>query len=287
MTLIRNVVSVIILGLTVSVKLFSIGTTVRVFNLGDAKVSLQIYTADNNHNQYVFVHVHENEKASLEAGFKMLQKYGGKLLTLKHSTGDLPNRNITFNYKGKKYEIDPNRIFSTNKLILIKTLNTDEKNELYIAEAADQVESMAKAIWEEISNAPCIVALHNNKNFPEDCHLKFLFGAKLVEESYNITSYVQKSGVMTETTRSAADIYINPAINNSEFFIVTLASDFKQIAERRFNVVLQHNQPVDDGSLSVLSQQKSMRYINAEAKHENVHIQFEMLEILHDIITGS
>jgi hypothetical protein len=108
------------------------------------------------------------------------------------------------------------------------------------------------------------------------------FGRKLIDESYNITSYVQKCDVKSESNQSCEDIYINPAINNSEFFIVTDKIDFDYFFKKRFNVVLQNQHPVDDGSMSVFAVFNKKRYINAEAKHGRIEAQSNMLELLRN-----
>ena len=69
-------------------------------------------------------------------------------------------------------------------------------------------------------------------------------------------------------------------VNNSEFFIVTERNDFKMLSEKRYTVVLQNDNPVDDGSMSVYAYRKGKRYVNAEAKMGRVKEQIEMLEIL-------
>jgi hypothetical protein len=56
--------------------------------------------------------------------------------------------------------------------------------------------------------------------------------------------------------------------------------DFEQLMKKRYNVVLQNTQPVDDGSLSVFSSLNQKRYVNAEAKMGRVEEQMRMLHIL-------
>src|SRR5262245_17517946 len=54
------------------------------------------------------VHLHENEATALEAAVFYLNCRGGTLITLKHSG----ERNVVFYLKRRRYEFDPNRIFT-------------------------------------------------------------------------------------------------------------------------------------------------------------------------------
>lgn len=57
-----------------------------------------------------FIHVHHNEQTALKAAQAVVKREGGSLITLVHSGG----RNIVFNLHNKRYEFDPNRIFTDN-----------------------------------------------------------------------------------------------------------------------------------------------------------------------------
>jgi hypothetical protein len=248
--------------------------------LGDSKVDLFVYENNYVSGGMCFVHVHENETASLAAGLNYIELHGGRLITLKHSFDNTVNRNAKFKYKSKKYEFDPNRIFSSDINVLRKTLKSDESQKLNYNIALAQVDQLAKIIWNELKNSSYLISLHNNKNKCASCDRKGWFGRQLIDESYNITSYVQKCDVQSESNQSCDDIYINPKINNSEFFIVTEKKDFEYFYLKRFNVVLQNQHPIDDGSMSVFAVLNKMRYINAEAKHGRVEEQSEMLSLI-------
>ncbi len=257
-----------------------INPQVKPFVLGNERVNILVYEKNYIPGSMAFVHVHENETASVTAGIQYIEQYGGKLITLQHSFDGRVNRNVRFTYKSKEYEFDPNRIFSEDINVLRKTLKSNEKNALFYNEALYLVNALAQLIWAQAKDAAYIVALHNNKNECASCVRKGWFGRKLIDESYNITSYVQKCDVKSESSQSCDDIYINPSINNSEFFIVTKRKDFDYFFKQRFNVVLQNQQPIDDGSMSVFAVLNKMRYINAEAKHGRVNEQARMLELI-------
>src|SRR3989338_7813600 len=78
----------------------------EIVQLGDEQVIIQTEGSQG----HFYVHVHQNETTALQAARAVVKKKGGRILTLKHHGG----RNIVFNYQGKRYEFDPNRIFTDN-----------------------------------------------------------------------------------------------------------------------------------------------------------------------------
>ncbi|MBK9256514.1 MAG: hypothetical protein IPM42_13585 [Saprospiraceae bacterium] len=252
---------------------------IKLIPLGEDTVRLHIF--EKAGEQIVYVHVHENETASLEAGMAVLNKYGGKLITLVHSQDTTKNRNVSFRFKGTTYQFDPNRIYTSDDIILKKNIKVINGNGTVTKTVLKMVKNLASVIWSEASPFSLIVALHNNRNAPARVICPYWFWCQLEAESYNITSYVKKNDISSESNLSCSDIYINPEINNSEFFIVTDRRDFSIFYKKRYSVVLQNQNPVDDGSMSVFASKNEKRYINAEAKHERVTEQTAMLELIH------
>ncbi|MBK9736178.1 MAG: hypothetical protein IPO92_14950 [Saprospiraceae bacterium] len=252
---------------------------VNTVQMGEDSVNIKIFEKQGEILSYI--HVHENETASLEAGLDVLKKYGGKLVTLAHSFDGSTNRNISFRHKNTSYQFDPNRIYTNNDSILINSVKVVKGNGKVDDGVLKMIRNLANQIWKEISSYALIVALHNNKNTPEKYTTKWLFWKKHEPESYNVTSYVKKCDHSSDSNKSCSDIYINPSINNSEFFIVTERRDFSSFYKKRFSVVLQNEDPVDDGSMSVFALKNKKRYINAEAKHGRVAQQKAMLELIH------
>lgn len=253
-------------------------TLVKTIRLGDDTVYLKIYTKPGKN--VVYAHVHENEEASLEAGMAVLNKYGGKLFTLSHSI-DTTNRNVTFEYNKTIYQFDPNRIYTTNDTILQKNIKIISGDGKVDTKVKKDVRNLANIIWSETKGAKLIVALHNNKNTPATFKTLWFFINNFEPESYNITSYVMKSEFASDSNKSCDEIYINPRLNNSEFFIVTEKRDFDLFFQKKYSVVLQNAEPIDDGSMSVFAVKNKRRYINSEAKMGKIIEQTEMLELLH------
>lgn len=257
---------------------FTQSRTVKTLLLGLDTVQLIIY--EQRGGDQVFIHVHENETASLQAGLQALSMFGGKLVTLAHSFDGTKNRNVTFRQGKTKYAFDPNRIFTPDRSVLSGSITATEGKGKVDEQVVSTVDRLASAIWQQLEGYPLIVALHNNKNMPASFKTRWLFWHHLEPESYSITSYVKKFDQSSDSGKSCSDIYINPSINNSEFFIVTQKPDFDMLLRLRYNVVLQNQNPVDDGSLSVFAAKKGIRYINAEAKHGRVSEQSAMLKLL-------
>lgn len=253
-------------------------TLVKTIRLGDDTVYLKIYTKPGKN--VVYAHVHENEEASLEAGMEVLKKYGGKLFTLSHST-DTVNRNVTFAYNNTTFQFDPNRIYTVNDTVLQKNIKIINGEGTVDAKVKKDVRNLANIIWQETKGAKLIVALHNNKNTPATFKTLWFFINNFEPESYNITSYVMKSEFASDSNKSCDEIYINPRLNNSEFFIVTEKRDFDLFLQKKYSVVLQNAEPIDDGSMSVFAVKNKRRYINSEAKMGKIIEQTEMLELLH------
>lgn len=250
----------------------------KMILLGKDTVYLRIYSKPGKN--IVYAHVHENETASLEAGLKMIEKYGGKLVTLEHSFDGTKNRNVRFTYRKTKYQFDPNRIYTADDKILKASITVVEGTGKVDYVILKMVKRLAKQIWTELNDYPLIIALHNNKNTPAECTNMWFFWNRLEPESYNITSYVKKNDQSSDSNKSCAEIYINPAVNNSEFFIVTQKADFDMFVRKKYSVVLQNANPVDDGSMSVFATGFGKRYINSEAKQGRVVEQEAMLELL-------
>jgi hypothetical protein len=251
------------------------------YHLGEDSVAVITYIKPSG--SHVFIHVHENEVTSLAAGKQLMERFGGKLVTLQHTKDGEYQRNITFKYQGKKYQIDPNRIFTEDTNLLISNIELVKGKGQIPADVQTMVKGFASFIWQQIRGYDLIIALHNNKNEPASYKRRWLFWFKYEPDSYSVMSYIKAFGQSSESNLSCSDIYINPAFNNSEFFIVTQRQDFDILFKASCSVVLQNQTPVDDGSLSVYALKNRRRYINCEAKHGNLQEQVELLTTFFNV----
>ncbi len=246
--------------------------------LGEDSVLIQIQNPTSE--RFIFVHVHENEESALEAAQHLLPQTQAKLITLIHSFDGTKNRNITFKHKETTYLIDPNRIYTSDEEVLKSKIYVIEGAGIVDNEVIDMVKFLAQSIWDEMANFDFIVAVHNNKNEAAQIVHEGWFSRRIEPASFSVVSYIQRNDITSDSNLSCSDIYINPAINESEFFIVNQKSDFDMLMKKRYSVVLQNDEPVDDGSLSVFSSKYKKRYVNAEAKMGRVEEQIKMLSIL-------
>lgn len=208
--------------------------------LGDTSIIIEHTITGDGHT---FFHLHQDEQTALQAAKEVIASEGGSLLTLSHSGA----RNIIFHLNDKKYEFDPNRIFTNNGIK--KTL---EEFGSYTEEAHNQVSKLSEKIKSYLPVKQLVVAVHNNKDFSLQWYYP---GEPLALESDEL--YVGQP-----------DFYRN-------FFLMTQKSDYLRLKEKGFNCVLQVPSPDDDGSLSVYRASKP--YINVEAGYDQLEAQINML----------
>lgn len=233
---------------------FATGVTKEVYPyyLGTSRIDIEVYQAPRTGFQYV--HVHENEKASLQAVMRIIATYGGQVVTLKHGGG----RFISFTYKGERYVFDPNRIFSRDGVQ--KTLKFYSKK--YNPVAAKMVNQFAEVLRQKIS-PHFIIAVHNNH-----------------KGGYSIQSYLPRS-VNSQGTMA---VYTNSRNIKDDFFLVTKIQFFNFLKERHFNVILEKAAShIHPGSLSLYAHQHNIPYINVEARQGALRAQYKMLEALQEL----
>jgi len=211
-----------------------------------------IYYPDND--SISFINLHDDENTSVEAGLLFISKYGGSLLQLQHSG----KRYFNFKLKGQSFSFDPNRIFTKSG---IKA--TLSKQNIYREDAAREVKIFSDSLLKNIANKKLVIALHNN-----------------TEKGLSILSY-KKNGTEAKNT---GRLYINKLMSKHDFILTTQYSIFNYLKRRKINVVLQHHNPVDDGSLSVYAAKKRIAYINIEALHGHLDEQIRMLEAIKNLI---
>lgn len=219
----------------------------ETFALGDRYVGISVYQKGTT--GLTFVNVHDDEVTSVYAARRVIDALGGKIIRLRH-TGE---RNLKFGYNGRRYEVDPNRIFTD-----FGAKETMLKHGPYTAEGHQLVRKLAQIIVDSLSTE-IIFTLHNN-----------------TPDNYSARSYLD------EYANEAADVYLNPSRDPDDFFFVTERMFFEQIKAEGFNVVLQNNHGMtDDGSLSVLAAMRGLPYINIEAEHGHIDEQEEMLKLMY------
>lgn len=209
--------------------------SVAVFRFG--RHSCRILISGRNKVNAVFIALHENENTSVLAFKTADTAVSQSVLVRVKQVGE---RLIRFDYKGKDYLFDPNRIFTPvgiRKTLITYNEESPSGLEKNISTFAD---SLVKLIEPKTPDS-YVVALHNNTN-----------------NGFSVLSFV--------ASPNALEAYVSPSQDIDNFFIVTEREDFDFFKSIDRNVVLQNEQGEDDGSLSVYCQKKNIPYINVEAQ---------------------
>ena len=208
--------------------------------LGD---SIVFIAQEKNGEGKAFVHLHQNETTALKAARFIVNTEGGQLLTLIHKG----SRNIVFHMNNKRYEFDPNRIFTDAgiKKTLTEFGNDDQ-------DARQAVRHLAHAIKKLLPKKTTVIAVHNNNQ-------------------YSLLDYYPDHNL----TQDAQSLHINLARFYRNFYLVTSQSDFLRLKNLGFNSILQAPLANNDGSLSILLSHN--RYINVEAGYDQLTEQINML----------
>lgn len=211
----------------------------HIVMVGDEKVEIKHSVGRGK----TFIHVHHNEQTALKAAQEVVRREGGSIITLVHSGG----RNIVFHLNNKRYEFDPNRIYTD--VGIKKTLLSLSQ---YSPEAHKEVKKLANKIKQLLPKGK-VIAVHNN-------------------ESYSLKDYLP--GNLLESDAQA--VHILPRNYFRNFYLVTKISDFLRLKSKGYNGVLQKPSATDDGSLSVYLAKND--YINVEAGYDQLFEQIKMLQ---------
>lgn len=214
-------------------------TNYHTVMVGDNRVVIQHLKGEGK----TFIHLHHNEQTALKAAHRVVQKQGGSIITLVHSGG----RTIVFHLNNKRYEFDPNRIF-TEKGIK-KTLAQYSQ---YTPDAHQEVAKLALQLKRLLPKGK-LIAVHNNA-------------------SYSLKDYLPGHELAAEVKA----LHMSPYNYYRNFYLVTQPQDFTRLKLKGFNGVLQKPLATDDGSLSVLMAKN--QYINVEAGYDQLMEQIKMLE---------
>ncbi len=190
-----------------------------------------------------FVHLHQNETTALKAAKSVIRAEGGSLLTLVHSG----ERNIVFHLSKKRYEFDPNRIFTDRGIKKTLTHFGD-----YSPAAHAVVKKLAYKIKKLLPKGK-IIAVHNN-------------------HSYSLKDYLPGRNLAGDVQA----LHYTKYRLHRNFYLVTQENDYVRLKNMKFNSILQALSATDDGSLSVYLADRE--YINVEAAYGQLAEQIKMLK---------
>lgn len=198
-----------------------------------------------------FLVIHDNEDTGVKAAFEYIRFSGGSVFDSQY--GDVRNYNIS--YQGQKYQIDPNKIYSTYGIM--------EGLEFYGAfnhEVSAKLNTAAERILKFYNSGTpdYIFTLHNN-----------------TDGAFGVNSYLKGH----ELELVADSLHINFNMDPDDLILVTDLKLFNELKKQDVNVVLQSKDAADDGSLSLYAMQKKIPYINVEVQHGHQLQNLQLIEI--------
>lgn len=229
--------------------LSGLNTTTETHWLYKTAVRLQLSQYGTDGHKTLFLNLHENESTSVAAVKDYLADRNANFVAVQQHG----NRNLRFDYKGTRYQFDPNRMFTkAGRIANLKLLNKK-----YIAKAEEIVEEFSDKIISRVKNAKFVVAVHNNTN-----------GKPL-----SVLSYRNR--------------YVNPSMDTDDFVITTEKTIFERLKAKKISVAWETTATSkDDGSLAYFCSKKNIPYVNVEAQVGHQTQQLRMLNALTDIINS-
>lgn len=248
MTLLFTCLSISVFCFSQTNSSFNPVSTSYYFDWGKDSTGI-VVTRYGGRNGLVMVHLHADEISSAEAAKRILVQTGGLLIELENNG----KRLVSFRKGGKRFEFDPNRIFTAKG----RYQNLHYQNKTVTPEAVRSVKAFASFILKKIpKSVVTLVAVHNNQN-----------------GNYSIDSY--KTGIRS---KNVLKWYKNPKRDPDNFFIVNNNEMFRHLKKMGFNAVLQNNMnATDDGSLSIYYGKKNLVYANIETEKGKLDEQVKML----------
>jgi hypothetical protein len=224
--------------------------------LGSRKVRLGVRRFGQGGLRYLSLH--ENEHTAVVAAAAVLGRRAGTLIELQCSG----QRLVGFREGARLVAFDPNRIFSD-----AGAERSLRRHGTYTTGGMVAARALREAVLSLLVGRPDdpVVALHNNAG-----------------STYTVDAY-RPGGLYAGDVKSLA---IQPDRPRDAFFLVTRQSLFDALRHGGFNVVLQSDDPVDDGSLSVWFQQQRRAYINVEARFGALREQQRMIEAVAALAPG-
>jgi hypothetical protein len=277
----------IILIIAVNANAATVKTTQKL-QLGDSQVSVNVY--ENAGAGVTFFAPHHNEQIGLNLAKDFVNKNGGRLIEIESvDEKGSPMRYVKFNYGGKAYSIDPNRIYTDNG----RSCNVAPEISETVKNFADDLLQIIFAPDGKTlrGNERFIVAVHNNTDVSAkalsaqtgDLTAVAFIKAQSTKNLTHGAFEAQADGVFLSNTETDED----------NFIFLSTPQHIGYFAEKGFNVVVQKSATrlqskqctIDDGSLSVYSGQTSIPYICLEADGVSGYSrQRQMLEAVYGLL---
>lgn len=217
-------------------------------SLGDSTVFL--ISSLNFDGKVILLNVHENEQTAINTMIRKGIEDSLPFLFLHQRE----QRRIFFNVNDTIHSIDPNRMFTAQGI-----RNTMMDSMFYTMAGERQAKRLTSAVLRRVENRSWIVTMHNN-----------------TEDNYSILSYVEGG----DEEMNAEEVVLRKKEDPDDFILTTNELLFNQLKTAGVNIVLQAQNPMDDGSLSVYCEQNNLPYVNVEAQHGHFEKQLQLLDLV-------
>ncbi|CAM2010907.1 hypothetical protein [Acanthopleuribacter pedis] len=240
-------------------------------------IYLERFQKPDRPTRVFFLAPHENEQVVNDYLAKKVLKEGGCFLILRQRG----QRHLFLKVGDAEYEVDPNRIFTpVGAESSLRRENPGLKEQpALLAQAvarAVAVGDFIKSHMNDLRRGSIIIAVHNNTDgFDDD--------GKGGVGTVSMVRYQKKldtgAGYILKLHHGTHD--------EDDLFFITKKRDFKKLRRLGYNLVLQHPRVAvdpdeDDGSLSVLSEKRGLRYLNIEAQRregcDHLDVQQKMVD---------
>ena len=238
---------------------FNLSTDI-FFQLGTQTCTAKYHK--NKRSIATLLSLHDNENTAIDAFNGLSKEISFNLFEIHQKN----IRTLTCRVNNKDYLFDPNRIFSATGIdSTLKKYNKGTAT--FPAAVTTQIKAFSKNLLKSYNSQnpnKYTVSIHNNTN-----------GAPL-----SLIDYIKPNKYYKE----AKDVFQASGKDPDDFFLVTELNDFNYLKGLNENVVLQSDNPSDDGSLSVYCSKNKIPYINIEAEDGHKTQQIAMLETVYELL---
>ena len=232
----------------------SISKTTHTLYLGEEKVWVDIYKRAGA--DITLLDLHDNENTAVEAGLAFIEKYGGRLIDLRHGRG----REVVVRVDGLLHRFDPNRMFSDAGLRASLKYFNNNSDEIFAIAAAFR-DSVINLI--DVREGMVVIAIHNN-----------------TPDKMTIDDFLPGEGYGKDTRK----VSISHQQDLDNFFVVTQDDLFAALSISGYNVALIAQKPPDRGMFSDYCVRLNALNVTVEAEHGKQADQEKMLEVLWGIL---
>ena len=262
--------------------------TTQKLQLGESEIIVNIY--ENTGDVITFFAPHYNEQTGIILAKDYVNKNGGRLIEIESlNEKGYPTRYVKFNYGGKSYTIDPNRIYTDNG----RSCNVAR-------EISETVKNFADNLL-KIILSPDGKILREGERFLVAVHNIADVSPKMVSaQTSDLTALGFIKGQSTKNLvrgafeAQADGVFLsNTETDEDNFIFLSSPAHLGYFAEKGFNVILQKSAArlaskqcsADDGSMSVYAAQTSVPYICLEADGVSGYVrQRQMFDAIYTLL---